>query len=96
MPKVLKSRLVKSTPLLKGATLANGQTERGNNGVEITELEARSPASAIGLQESDIIVGVNRTRVSTVTELRALMDDADGVIALNVQRGRSSLYLVIR
>ncbi|MCC2617836.1 DegQ family serine endoprotease [Aestuariibacter halophilus] len=83
-------------PALEGATLANGTTERGNNGVEITELEARSPAARIGLQEGDVIVGVNRNRVNTVTELRAMLDGAKGVIALNVQRGTSSLYLVIR
>ena len=83
-------------PALEGATLANGQTQRGNNGVEITELEARSPAARIGLQQDDIIVGVNRNRVNTVTELRGMMEDTEGVIALNVQRGRSSLYLVIR
>ncbi len=83
-------------PALEGATLVNGATERGNNGVEITELEARSPAARIGLQEGDIIVGVNRNRVNTVNELGNLLDDASGVIALNVQRGSSSLYLVIR
>lgn len=83
-------------PALEGATLVNGETERGNTGVEITELEARSPAARIGLQEGDIIVGVNRNRVNTVTELGNLLDEASGVIALNVQRGSSSLYLVIR
>ncbi len=83
-------------PALEGATLTNGKTDRGNDGVEISELEARSPAARIGLQDGDVIVGVNRTRVSTVTELRGLMDGAEGVIALNVQRGKTSLYLVIR
>lgn len=83
-------------PALEGATLTNGTTERGNNGVEVSEPLARSPAARIGLQDGDIIVGVNRNRVNTVTELRGLMEDAEGVIALNVQRGKTSLYLVIR
>ncbi len=83
-------------PALEGATLANGTTDRGNAGVEITELEARSPAARIGLQEGDIIIGVNRERVNNVTELRTRMDDVKGVIALNVQRGSTTLYLVIR
>jgi S1-C subfamily serine protease len=81
---------------LEGATLANGNTSRGDSGVEITELENRSPAARVGLQEGDVIVGVNRNRINNVTELRAILDDAEGVIALNVQRGSSSLYLVIR
>ena len=83
-------------PALEGATLANGNTERGIAGVEITEIEPRSPAARTGLQEGDIIVGVNRNRVNTLTELRGLMDESKGVIALNIQRGSSSLYLVIR
>jgi Do/DeqQ family serine protease len=83
-------------PALEGATLANGNTSRGDSGVEITELENRSPAARVGLQEGDVIVGVNRNRINNVTELRAILDDAEGVIALNVQRGSSSLYLVIR
>lgn len=83
-------------PALEGATLANGNTGRGNSGVEITELENRTPAARVGLQEGDVIVGVNRNRINNVTELRAILDDAKGVIALNVQRGSSSLYLVIR
>lgn len=83
-------------PALEGATLTNGNTARGNDGVEISDLQARSPAAQIGLQDGDMIVGVNRTRVSNVNELRGLMEDAQGVIALNVQRGKTSLYLVIR
>ncbi|WJG08851.1 DegQ family serine endoprotease [Aliiglaciecola sp. LCG003] len=83
-------------PALEGATLADGTTERGNKGVEISELDARSPAARFGLQEGDIIVGVNRNRINNVAELRRQMEDAEGVIALNVQRGKSSLYLVIR
>ncbi|WP_425542590.1 DegQ family serine endoprotease [Aliiglaciecola litoralis] len=83
-------------PALEGATLTNGKTERGNDGVEIAELESRSPAARIGLQEGDVIVGVNRTRVNNVAELSRQMEDAQGVIALNIQRGKSSVYLVIR
>lgn len=83
-------------PALEGGTLSNGQTERGNPGIEINEIESRSPAARIGLQDGDVIVGVNRTRVNTVAELGRQMEGVEGVIALNVQRGKSSLYLVIR
>ncbi|WP_026375865.1 DegQ family serine endoprotease [Aestuariibacter salexigens] len=83
-------------PALEGAELSNGEDNRGNRGVEVTAIEQRSPAARIGLQENDVIVGVNRTRVETVTDLRANIDDAAGVIALNVRRGNATLYLVIR
>lgn len=83
-------------PALEGATLANGTDGRGNQGVEVTELEARSPAARIGLRVDDFILGVNRTRVNTVTELRNVMDDTPGVIALSIRRGNTTRYLVIR
>ncbi|GAA6186077.1 MULTISPECIES: DegQ family serine endoprotease [Alteromonadaceae] len=83
-------------PALEGATLTNGKTVRGNDGVVISEIQNRSPAASIGLQDGDVIVGVNRARVTTVADLRRQMDEAQGVIALNVQRGKTSLYLVIR
>jgi Do/DeqQ family serine protease len=83
-------------PALEGATLTNGKTKQGDSGVVISDLEARSPASRIGLQDGDVIIGINRKKVDTVMQLRSELDDAKGVIALNVKRGTSSLYLVIR
>jgi Do/DeqQ family serine protease len=83
-------------PALEGATLANGQTKQGDSGIVISNLEARSPASRIGLQDGDVIIGINRNKVDTLMQLRAELDEAKGVIALNVKRGISSLYLVIR
>lgn len=84
-------------PALEGATIADGESENSEPGVEITALTRRSNADRLGLQEGDIIIGVNRQRVNNVAELRRMLDGEDkGVIALNVKRGRSSLYLVIR
>ncbi|WP_100643902.1 DegQ family serine endoprotease [Alteromonas facilis] len=83
-------------PALEGATLANGQDNSGNRGVEVSELEARSPAARIGLQQDDVIIGVNRQRVTTIVEFSSAIESASGVIALNVRRGNSTLYLVIR
>ncbi len=83
-------------PALEGATLSNGTDEAGNAGVAVSELERGSPAARIGLQPDDVIVGVNRQRVTSVSEFRNALDEASGVIALNVKRGNSTLYLVIR
>ena len=83
-------------PALEGATLTNGKTKQGDAGVVISELVARSPAAIIGLQDGDVIIGVNRQKVDNVTALRNSLDEAKGVIALSVKRGNSSLYLVIR
>jgi len=83
-------------PALEGATLAAGTDARGNAGIEVTEVERNSPAARFGLQADDVIVAVNRQRVTNLTEFRSALDDASGVIALNVNRGNTSLYLVIR
>jgi Do/DeqQ family serine protease len=83
-------------PALQGATLAAGQDARGNDGIQVTDVERNSPAARFGLQPDDVIVAVNRRRVQTLAEFRSVLDDASGVIALNVNRGNKSLYLVIR
>ncbi|MFT6779296.1 MAG: Do/DeqQ family serine protease [Paraglaciecola sp.] len=83
-------------PALEGATLTNGKSEQGDNGIVISNIESRSPASRIGLQDSDVIIGINRKKVDNIVQLRTELEEAKGVIALNVKRGISSLYLVIR
>ena len=83
-------------PALEGATFTNGKTKQGDDGVVISELAARSPAAMIGLQDGDVIIGVNRQKIDNVVDLRHALDEAKGVIALSVIRGNASLYLVIR
>ena len=83
-------------PALEGATLTNGADEAGNAGVVISDIERNRPAARIGLKPDDVIVGVDRKRTSSVSDFRNALDDASGVIALNVKRGNSTLYLVIR
>ncbi len=79
-------------PALQGATLAPNE----DGGITITELEEGSMAARYGLRKDDIISAVNRQPVNTVSELRSALDNADGVVALNIRRGNSSLYLVLR
>lgn len=83
-------------PALEGATLTNGKSQQGVDGVIVSELTARSPAGLIGLQDGDVIIGVNRKKINNVIDLRNSLEEAKGVIALNVKRGISTLYLVIR
>lgn len=83
-------------PALEGATLINGTDKAGNAGVVVSDIERGAPAARIGLQVDDVIIGVNRVRTSSVAEFRNALDEAKGVIALNVKRNNSTLYLVIR
>lgn len=83
-------------PALEGAIFSTGQDRAGNAAVTVTEVAEGSPASRIGLRADDVIVGVNRKRISSVTELGESIEQTDGVIALNVQRGNSNLFVIIR
>lgn len=83
-------------PALKGATLAN--TEKGHKptGVEVTDVQPRTPAASAGLRKGDVIVGVNRQRITGLEELTKVMKSGQDVLALNIQRGNVTLYLVLR
>lgn len=77
--------------MLEGADLENG-----DNGVLVNNVAENSPAQFIGLQPDDVIVGVNRTKIGNLGELRDFFKDKKGVFALNVLRGNTTLYLMIR
>lgn len=84
-------------PAFEGSEMNNGQDNAGNDGVVVTEVQARSPASRIGLKSEDVIVGLNRERVNNIADLRRLVEDSKGnVMALNVKRGSATIYVVIR
>ena len=81
---------------LDGATLAPTSGDDSISGVKITDVMPRSVAARAGLEKGDIIIGVNRQRVKNLRDLRKIVDKKPEVLALNIQRGSSSIYLVIR
>ncbi|MGL5366018.1 MAG: PDZ domain-containing protein, partial [Plesiomonas shigelloides] len=66
------------------------------HGVQITKVAKGSPAARIGLQDGDIIIGINRQQVKNLGELRKILDSKPPVIAMNIQRGDASLYILLR
>ncbi|PXZ05014.1 serine endoprotease DegQ [Gilliamella apicola] len=82
-------------PALNGATLINGEV-KGQKGVLIKSIAKNSPASRLSLQEGDLITGVNKARINSVSELRKIIDSNPSAIALNIIRGDSRLYLILR
>lgn len=81
---------------LAGAEFANTTSKDGVKGVKVTRLIENSMAARHGLQQDDIILGVNRQPIHNLGELRKLLDSNPSVLALEVQRGRHILYLIIR
>ena len=65
-------------------------------GVLVARLAPGSRAWRNGLRKGDVIVGVNRLAVRTTEELRAALKGGKGVIALNVLRGGTGLFIVVQ
>ena len=78
---------------LNGATLANAD----EGGVEVQNVDPRSPAAALGLEKGDIITGVNRDEVKDIASLKKSLSSAKGNIsALRIERDDSVIYITIR
>jgi serine protease Do/serine protease DegQ len=86
-------------PLLQGATLGEAAAVLNRpdiHGLLITKLQSRSAAAEAGLQQGDIITSVNRQPVSSIEEARLLIKRSRGGVLLNIRRGNSALFLVLR
>lgn len=83
-------------PALQGATLSDGQLKNGTKGITVTTVEKSSPAAQAGLHQDDVIVGVNRTRVQSIAEMRKVLESKPAVIALQIIRGNDTLYILLR
>lgn len=78
---------------IEGAELSNYEAG-GQKGVRIDSVTPGSRAAAIGLKKGDIILGVNQQNISNLGELRKVLDSKPSVLALDVKRGDSNLYLL--
>ncbi|KQH86177.1 DegQ family serine endoprotease [Vibrio furnissii] len=81
---------------LSGAELSNTTASDVIQGVKVTSVAKDSPAEGYQLQKDDIIIGVNRKRVKNIADLRAILEKSPNVLALNIQRGDRTIYLVVR
>ena len=80
-------------PAFEGATLGNADT---NGGVTIQAVAEGSPAAQNGLRPNDIILGIGRTRVANMDQLRSALKGASGAFAVTIKRGNSTLVFPIR
>ena len=77
---------------LEGAMLADADN---NGGVLVQAIEAGSPASQNGLRANDVIVGVNRVRVTSLKELQEATSGSN-MLVLTVRRGNTTQLVPIR
>jgi serine protease Do len=78
---------------IEGAELSNGSAG-AQKGVKVDEVKAGSTAARIGLKKGDVILGVNQQKVTNLGELRKILDTKPNVLALDIQRGDTSIYLL--
>lgn len=80
---------------IEGADLSNVDSN-GHKGVRVDSVKPGSAAARIGLKKGDVILGVNQQVIANLGELRKILDNKPSVLALNVQRGDTSLYLLMQ
>ncbi|WP_058912330.1 serine endoprotease DegP [Entomohabitans teleogrylli] len=80
---------------IEGAEMSN-RSGKDEKGVLVNSVKANSPAARIGLKKGDIIIGANQQPVNNIAELRKILDSKPSVLALNIQRGDSSIYLLMQ
>jgi len=78
---------------IEGAELSNGQVG-DQKGVKVDAVKPGSKAARIGLKKDDVILGVNQQKVANLGELRKILDSKPSVLALDIQRGDTSIYLL--
>ena len=65
--------------------------------MEVLDVKRNSRAWDAGLRKGDVIVSVNRQSVASLLDLSAITRAVgDNSLLLNVQRGNSALFVVIR
>ncbi len=81
---------------LKGAKLENTTHLDAIKGIKVSEVEKGSHAQNYGLQQHDIIIGVNRVRITSLHHLKTILEQQPSILALNIQRQGQDLYLIIK
>ena len=87
---------VDSSTIFSGIEGAEMSNKGADKGVVVNNVKANSPAARIGLKKGDVIIGANQQSVKNIAELRKILESKPSVLALNIQRGDSSIYLLMQ
>jgi serine protease Do/serine protease DegQ len=79
-------------PLLQNVTL---EPNPDGAGVLIQALAPNSMAAANGLRSGDVLLSVNRMRVSSVQDIAQVLEQNEDPVLLQVERGGGVFFLVI-
>jgi len=83
-------------PAFEGAELTDAPPEQvSGGGVQVRSVAPGSPAASIGLRANDVILGVDRTRVSGLAALREAIGERESFL-LTLQRGNQRVIVPVR
>jgi S1-C subfamily serine protease len=80
-------------PLLSGAAF---EPVKSGRGVQVKRVEQGSRAARSGLVAGDLLVSINRRSVRTMEDLQRELSGNTNQLLIQLQRGRSMFYLVLR
>ncbi|NNF79892.1 MAG: DegQ family serine endoprotease [Rhizobiales bacterium] len=85
-------------PQLSGARIGSIPADHPRHGevdgVMVRDLATGSPAWRLGLRQGDIILSVNQRAVQTISDFERAAKEADGVLALNILRGDTEIFVI--
>ncbi|MCY4051119.1 MAG: Do family serine endopeptidase [Gammaproteobacteria bacterium] len=85
-----------SLPRFEGAEFVNSTDRNYGQVVVIESIEPGSTAASSGLVEDDIILNINRQRITDVNELKNVVQSARGRLLIQLIRDGNPLFLGIR
>jgi len=88
-------------PRLAGAVFApldeNTAPDQGDvRGVVVQRIQPRSPAARLGLRQGDVVIGVNRQRVTDMKSFEKLAGADQPELLLHVRRGNNAFFIVVQ
>ena len=90
------STQVDSSSIFTGIEGAEMSNKGADKGVAVNSVKGNTPAAMIGLKKGDVIIGANQQPVKNIADLRKILDAKPSVLALNIQRGDSTIYLLMQ
>ena len=94
-PKMTSIDGKKLHPRMAGARLGMVDDDT-NSGLTILDIAPQSAAASSGLRKGDVILSINRRRVTDIASAEQAAKQTQRGILLNIQRGNNALFIVLQ